>query len=104
MYETNMYEGMVAETIAINGHKNDPIYAYFARPLGAGPFPGMVLIHHLPGWDEWYREATRRYAHHGYATVSPNLYHRVGHGSPDRGIETMHQQDPLVGKSHSLGL
>jgi carboxymethylenebutenolidase len=83
MYETNMYEGMVAETIAINGHNNDPIYAYSARPLGTGPFPGMVLIHHLPGWDEWYREATRRYAHHGYATVSPNLYHRVGHGSPE---------------------
>ena len=83
MYETSMYEGMVAETIAINGHNNDSIYAYLARPLGAGPFPAMVLIHHLPGWDEWYKEATRRYAHHGYVTISPNLYHRVGHGSPE---------------------
>ena len=51
--------------------------------FGAGPFPGMVLIHHMPGWDEWYREATRKFAHHGYATISPNLYYRVGHGTPE---------------------
>ena len=83
MYQTNMYEGMLAETIAITSTNGDVINAYFARPLGAGPFPGMVLIHHLPGWDEWYREATRKFAHHGYATLSPNLYHREGHGTPE---------------------
>ena len=52
MYQTNMYEGMLAETIMIHGASGDVINAYIARPLGAGPFPGMVLIHHLPGWDE----------------------------------------------------
>ena len=83
MYQTNMYEGMLAETTAITSTNGDVINAYFARPLGAGPFPGMVLIHHLPGWDEWYREATRKFAHHGYATLSPNLYHREGHGTPE---------------------
>src|SRR5919205_845909 len=74
MYQTNMYEGMLAETIAIPGFQGDLINAYFARPLGAGPFPSVVLIHHMPGWDEWYREATRKFAHHGYAALSPNLY------------------------------
>jgi len=83
MYETNMYEGMIAETITMHGATGDIINAYFARPLGAGPFPGMVLIHHLPGWDEWYREATRKFAHHGYAAISPNLYFRDGHGTPE---------------------
>ena len=83
MYQTNMYEGMLAETVAIPSTDGDVITAYFARPLGTGPFPGMVLIHHLPGWDEWYREATRKFAHHGYATLSPNLYHREGHGTPE---------------------
>jgi carboxymethylenebutenolidase len=43
----------------------------------------MVVIHHMPGWDEWYREATRKFAHHGYAALSPNLYFRVGHGTPE---------------------
>ena len=83
MYQTNMYEGMLAETITIHGASGDVANAYFARPLGAGPFPGMVLIHHLPGWDEWYREATRKFAHHGYAAISPNLYFRDGHGTPE---------------------
>jgi carboxymethylenebutenolidase len=83
MYQTNMYEGMLAETVIIPGANGDSIRAYFARPLGDGPFPCMVLIHHLPGWDEWYREATRKFAHHGYATISPNLYEREGHGTPE---------------------
>ena len=83
MYQTNMYEGMLAESVTMRGAKGDVINAYFARPLGAGPFPGMVLIHHAPGWDEWYREATRKFAHHGYAAISPNLYYREGHGTPE---------------------
>src|SRR3972149_4862849 len=83
MYQTDMYEGMLAETIVHQGHHGEVINAYFARPLGQGPFPGMVVIHHAPGWDEWYREATRKFAHHGYAAISPNLYFRAGHGTPE---------------------
>jgi carboxymethylenebutenolidase len=74
---------MLAETISMPGDKGELINAYFARPLGEGPFPGVVLIHHMPGWDEWYREATRKFAHHGYAAISPNLYYRAGHGTPE---------------------
>jgi carboxymethylenebutenolidase len=83
MYKTDMYEGMLAETVMIPGADGELINAYFARPLGAGPFPGMIMIHHMPGWDEWYREATRKFAHHGYAVLSPNLYFRAGHGTPE---------------------
>src|SRR3990167_1816091 len=83
MYQTNQYEGMLAETVTMQGHKGDAINAYVARPLGSGPFPGMVVIHHAPGWDEWYRECTRRFAHHGYVSISPNLYFRDGHGTAE---------------------
>ena len=83
MIRTDMYEGMLAETVTVLGDGGTLINAYFSRPLGAGPFPAVVLIHHMPGWDEWYREATRRFAHHGYAALSPNLYFRVGHGTPE---------------------
>ncbi|MBE7531508.1 MAG: dienelactone hydrolase family protein [Ardenticatenaceae bacterium] len=78
-----MYEGMLAETVTMTGANGNIINAYYARPLGPGPFPGMVVIHHMPGWDEWYREATRKFAHHGYAAISPNLYYRAGHGTPE---------------------
>ncbi len=78
-----MYEGMIAETVSVAVSIGDNINAYFARPLGPGPHPGVVLAHHMPGWDEWYRDATRRFAHHGYAAISPDLYHRIGHAAPD---------------------
>src|SRR5260370_33028037 len=77
------YEGMIAETIAINGDKGEPISAYVAKPLGPGPFPGLVVLHHAPGWDEWCRETSRKFAHHGYVAISPNLYHRAGEGKAD---------------------
>ncbi|MDQ7859940.1 MAG: dienelactone hydrolase family protein [Armatimonadota bacterium] len=83
MYRTDAYEGMIAETTTHHGANGDVINAYLARPLGPGPYPAVVLAHHLPGWDEWYREATRRFAHHGYVALSPNLYCREGHGAPD---------------------
>jgi carboxymethylenebutenolidase len=83
MYQTDQYEGMLAETITHPGANGDVINAYFARPLGPGPFPGVVVVHHMPGWDEWYRECTRKFAHHGYLAISPNLYFRSGHGSPE---------------------
>jgi carboxymethylenebutenolidase len=54
---------------------------YYARPAGAGPFPGVVVIHHMPGWDEWTCEVARRFAHHGYAAVAPSLYFRIGDGA-----------------------
>jgi carboxymethylenebutenolidase len=83
VYQTNDYEGMLAETITMSGDGGQLINAYLARPLGRGPFPGMVLIHHNPGWDEIYREFTRRFAHHGYVAIAPNLFFRAGHGTPE---------------------
>ncbi len=80
---TQATEGMLAEVITLPGFHGDAINAYYAQPLGAGPFPGIVLIHHMPGWDEWYWEATRKFAHHGYAAISPNLYARDGEGTPE---------------------
>jgi len=61
----------------------DLIHAYVARPEGPGPFPGVVLVHHMPGWDEFYREMTIRFANHGYTAINPDLYCRAGHGTPD---------------------
>jgi carboxymethylenebutenolidase len=82
-YTTDMYEGMLAETVMIRGNNGDVINAYFARPLGAGRSPGVVLIHHAPGWDELYKEFSRKFAYHGYLAICPNIYFRFGHGSPE---------------------
>ena len=74
----SFYRGMTCENVTINGDKGTPITAYTAKPSGAGPFPGVVLVHHLPGWSEFYIETTRRFAHHGYLAICANLYERAG--------------------------
>ena len=77
----SFYRGMTCENVTIKGDKGTAITAYVARPSGAGPFPGVVLVHHLPGWSEFYIETTRRFAHHGYLAICANLYEREGGGS-----------------------
>ena len=72
-----MYQGMIAETIYIKGFNGDMIETYLARPLGSGPYPGVVLIHHLPGWDEGSKEMVRKFAYHDYISICPNLHHRL---------------------------
>ena len=74
---------MTASVITLRGANGDQIHAYSAKPEGKGPFPGIVLVHHMPGWDEIYREFTRRFAQHGYNALCPDLYCRAGHGTPD---------------------
>lgn len=80
---TDAFAGLVAGVTAYRAGNGDLIHAYVARPEGPGPFPGIVLVHHLPGWDEFYREMARRLADHGYTVIAPDLYCRAGHGTPD---------------------
>ncbi len=77
------YEALMAETVNMHGHKEDLINAYLARPLGPGPYPGVVVIHHMPGWDEATKEIVRKFAYHGYVAISPNLHYREGKGTPE---------------------
>jgi len=60
-FNTGKYSGMIAETIRIQGHEGKFVHAYYSRPIGEGPFPGIVLIPHMPGWDEMCREAAPLY-------------------------------------------
>ena len=82
-FQTDEYQGMLAETITMPGHNGDLIHTYISRPLGEGPFPGIVLIPHMPGWDEFYRETTRRFSQHGNIAICPDIYCRFGHGTPE---------------------
>lgn len=81
--DTGKYSGMIAETIAIKGDQGDYINAYYSRPLNAENVPSIVLIPHMPGWDEWCRETSRRFTEHGYAVVCPDIYARVATGRPE---------------------
>lgn len=76
---------MSAKTVSFTGHGGDELEAYLAEPLGKGPFGGVVVIHHMPGYDRSSKEIVRRLAAEGgYLAVMPNLYSREAPGaSPD---------------------
>jgi carboxymethylenebutenolidase len=79
-----MSDEITAGTITITGHGGDEIEAYLARPTGSAARGGVVVIHHMPGYDGATKEIARRFAAEGYAAVCPNLYSREAPGaSPD---------------------
>ncbi|MET8156581.1 dienelactone hydrolase family protein [Sphaerisporangium sp. NPDC005289] len=79
-----MSDAIWAGTVGFTGHEQAELEAYLARPLGDRPRGGVVVIHHMPGYDEGTKEIVRRFAAGGYAAVCPNLYSREGAGvSPD---------------------
>jgi carboxymethylenebutenolidase len=79
-----VYDATLAETVTMAGHGGDRIEAYLARPMSPGPFGGVVVIHHMPGYDAATKEITRRFAVEGFAAICPNLYSREAPGAaPD---------------------
>jgi carboxymethylenebutenolidase len=91
-FRTDSHMGMLAHITTYAAGGGDLIHAYVARPEGPGPFPGIVAIHHMPGWNEFYQEFSRRLANHGYTVICPNLYERFGHGTPDDVTATVRGQ------------
>lgn len=76
-----MSDSLSAGTIELTGHRGDAIEAYLARPDGDVPRGGVVVIHHMPGFDRWTKETVRRFAELGYDAVCPNLHHREAPGA-----------------------
>ena len=82
-FRTDALDGLTAEVITYPGGGGDEIHAYVAQPTSTGRRPGIVAVHHLPDWDEFYLEFFDRLARHGYGVICPDLYCRFGHGTPD---------------------
>src|SRR6185437_16556472 len=93
-------------SITITGYGEHQVEAYFAGPdpeHDASPRGGLVLIHHMPGFDRWTKEVARRFATDGYNVLAPNLYYREApDASPDDAAATARARggvpdDRLVG-------
>jgi carboxymethylenebutenolidase len=83
-FRTDDRLGISAAITTFPGGNGDEIHAYVVRPSPEGQArPGIVVVHHLPGWDEFYQELAERLGRHGYNVVCPDLYCRYGHGTPD---------------------
>ena len=49
--------------------------AFVAVPMGAGPFPGVVVAFHKDGLDDFTEWVVDDLAANGYAAIAPNHYH-----------------------------
>lgn len=54
------------------------VLGYRSRPRGAGPFPGVVVIHENRGLLEHFNDVTRRLAKLGYAALAVDLASHEG--------------------------
>jgi len=84
-----MSETLSARYVTFAGDGGDQVQGYLASPEGDGPRGGVVVIHHLPGFDRATKEITRRFAVLGYDALCPNLYWREAPGAaPDDAAAT----------------
>ena len=82
------------ENLEIDGSQ---MRMYVSVPSGQGPFPGVVVIHHDPGLDQFSRDMADNLAAGGYAAVSPDLFHRLPENSPLRSAHPRERlSDPQV--------
>src|ERR1700755_2714311 len=74
-------DSLHAETITIAGPGDDQIEAYISTSLDGNTRGGVVVIHHMPGWDRSTKEIVRRFAELGYDAICPNLHTREAPGA-----------------------
>jgi carboxymethylenebutenolidase len=84
-----MSETLSARYVMFAGRGGDQVQGYLASPEGDVPRGGVVVIHHMPGFDRATKEITRRFAVLGYDALCPNLYWREAPGAaPDDAAAT----------------
>ena len=80
--------GATAGTIQLAGYEGDQIQGWLAEPADAptgGQVGGVVVLHHMPGYDEATKRITESFAAHGYLALLPNLHWRDGGIGADPG-------------------
>jgi carboxymethylenebutenolidase len=71
-----MTSNLRAETIYFDSYDDESVEAYAALTETDEKVGGVVLIHHMPGYDEASKEMVRKFAANGYNSVCVNLYYR----------------------------
>jgi carboxymethylenebutenolidase len=54
------------------------VFGYLARPIKAGKYPGIIVIHENAGLNDHVRDVARRLAKQGYVALAPDYLSRQG--------------------------
>lgn len=85
----------------LDGHA---LRGYLSQPAGAGPWPGIVLIHENRGLNPHIRDVARRLALEGFRVLAPDYLSTLG-GAPsdeDRARELFAAMAPALPRRISL--
>ena len=66
-----------AQTVTYRSGQLD-VSAYLVKPAGAGPHPGVIVVHENRGLSEHIRDVARRFASAGFVALAPDLLSRLG--------------------------
>ncbi|HSE86375.1 MAG TPA: dienelactone hydrolase family protein [Candidatus Binatia bacterium] len=58
--------------------KAGPVGGFLARPMKAGQYPGVIVIHENRGLVDYTRDVARRFAKEGYVALAPDFLSRQG--------------------------
>jgi carboxymethylenebutenolidase len=58
--------------------KAGPIFAYLARPMKAGKYPAVIVIHENAGLTDHIRDVARRLTKQGFVALAPDYLSRLG--------------------------
>lgn len=67
---------MTGDMTTITMTDGTSVEAYMAKPEGAGPWPGLVILSEVYNVNHWVREVADGYAEQGYLCLAPDLYWR----------------------------
>jgi carboxymethylenebutenolidase len=58
--------------------KAGPVFAYLARPVKAGKYPAVIVIHENAGLNDHIRDVARRLTKQGFVALAPDYLSRLG--------------------------
>ena len=73
-----------SEFVTVNVSDGTSMRLYVARPTGAAPARGLLVMQEAFGINAHIRDITERFAREGFLAVAPELFHRTGAGFEGR--------------------
>ncbi|MFT3892517.1 MAG: dienelactone hydrolase family protein [Anaerolineales bacterium] len=62
-------------TVAVpRANGKDTMESFFVKPVGDGPFPGLLVIHEIFGLNDNIRDIASQFAEQGYAALAVDLF------------------------------